>query len=314
MKHRLFLAFLTASLPMTAIAQQVPALDTSDIRATYMPTGYVSMQGYGKLPVLSDDTIKLNPKEQKAVSLANQWKNKAAMPVIGEDGAVSFPFGVTLPSVVCAPLYACDVGLQPGEIVNQVDVGDSPRWKVTPASSGIGKNAITHLIIKPADVGLTSNMIVNTDRRTYNIRLVSKKDGWMPLVSFSYPEDTDAAWEAYHQTHSQKGSPNATVFQESNTLASGELDFNYRLKGDNPRWKPVRVYANASKTFIQFPANAQNHEIPALVILGPGNQDQLVNYRMVGNRYVVDRVIDKAALISGVGRNQSRVEIQREGS
>lgn len=311
MQHRLCLTILTASFPLAAIAQQVPALDTDTIRSTYMPTGYVSTRS---LPVLSPDTVQLNSKEQKAVSLANQWKNKPAMPVIGEDGTISFPFGATLPSVVCAPLYACDVALQAGEIVNQVDVGDAPRWKVTPATSGIGKNAITHLIIKPADVGLTSNMIVNTDRRTYNIRLVSKKDGWMPLVSFSYPEDTDAAWAAYHQAHTQKGAFHGAAMSESNTLTPGDLDFNYRLKGDSPRWKPVRVYASSNKTFIQFPAKAQHTDIPALVILGPGNQDQLVNYRLIGNRYVVDRVIDKAALISGVGRHQTRVDIEREGS
>lgn len=311
MQYRLYLAILTASFPLVAMAQQVPALDTTaNIRSTYMPTGYVSTRS---LPVLSPDTVQLNPKEQKAVSLANQWKNKPAMPVIGEDGSIKFPFGATLPSVVCAPLYACDVALQNGEIVNQVDVGDSPRWKVTPATSGNGKSAVTHLIIKPADVGLTSNMIVNTDRRTYNIRLVSKKDGWMPLVSFSYPEDTDAAWAAYHQAHTRSAFTDSGM-SESNTLTQGNLDFNYRLKGDSPRWKPVRVYASSNKTFIQFPAAAQNTDIPALVILGPGNQDQLVNYRLIGNRYVVDRVIDKAALISGVGRHQTRVEIEREGS
>lgn len=312
MKYRLFLIALATGLPLTALAQQVPALDPGSIRSTYTPTGYVSTQQ--ALPVLSPDTVQLNPKEQKAVSLASQWKNKPAMPVVGEDGAVSFRFGATLPSVVCAPLYACDVALQAGEIVNQVDVGDSPRWKVTPATSGTGKNATTHLIIKPADVGLTSNIIVNTDRRTYNIRLVSKKDGWTPLVTFSYPEDTDAAWTAYHQAHDQEGALNGAVMSEPMPLVQGDLDFNYRLKGDSPRWKPVRVYANANKTFIQFPANAQNTDIPALVILGPGNQDQLVNYRLVGNRYVVDQVIDKAALISGVGRNQTRVVIEREGS
>jgi type IV secretion system protein VirB9 len=293
------------------MAQQVPALDTADIRTTYMPTGYVS-RSYGPLPVLSEDTVKLTPKEQKAVSLSNQWKNRPTMPAPGENGAVNFAFGATLPSVVCAPLYACDVALQPGEIVNQVDVGDAPRWKVSPATSGSGESAITHLIIKPADVGLSSNMIVNTNRRTYSIRLVSKKEGWMPLITFSYPDDANAAWAAYHQAHAPEAALKGNVSRQD-SLTQDDLDFNYRLKGDNPRWKPVRVYASSSKTFIQFPASAQNADIPALVVLGPGHQDQLVNYRLIGNRYVVDQVIDRAALISGVGRHQTRVDIEREG-
>jgi type IV secretory pathway VirB9-like protein len=51
-----------------------------------------------------------------------------------------------------------------------------------------------------------------------------------------------------------------------------------------------------------------------LVVLDAANQEQLVNYRMVDDRYVVDQVIDRAALIRGVGRHQERIEIAREGS
>ena len=74
------------------------------------------------------------------------------------------------------------------------------------------------------------------------------------------------------------------------------------------------MYADGAKTYIQFPANVKNDQTPALVILNSSNQAQMVNYRMFDNRYVVDQVIDKAALIRGVGRHQERVEIAREGS
>jgi type IV secretion system protein TrbG len=40
----------------------------------------------------------------------------------------------------------------------------------------------------------------------------------------------------------------------------------------------------------------------------------MVNYRMLGNRYVVDRVLDRAELISGVGSGQTRVVITREAA
>jgi len=299
-----------------AVAHQVPPIESASIQSTYMPAGiYASTtKTYGPLPVLSPDTVKLTPKEQKAISLSNQWKNKPAMPVMGEDGSVNFIYGASLPSVICAPLYACDVALQPGEVVAQVDVGDAPRWKVTPATSGDAENAITHLVIKPADAGLTSNMVIHTDKRTYNIRLVSKKESWMPTVAFSYPDDVQAQWTAYKEQHPQPALQAHTQYAESSTVAHSNLDFNYRVKGDAPQWKPVRVYSDQNKTYIQFPESAKNGEIPALVILGTGNQEQLVNYRMVEDRYVVDKIIDKAALITGVGRHQQRIEIVREGS
>jgi type IV secretory pathway VirB9-like protein len=38
-----------------------------------------------------------------------------------------------------------------------------------------------------------------------------------------------------------------------------------------------------------------------------------VNYRVEGDTYVVDRVLDRAALLSGVGGSQQEVEITHQG-
>jgi type IV secretion system protein TrbG len=287
-------------------AQQVPA-----IKAAPMQAGYVSKYAPA-LPVLSDDTVKLDPKQQKGVSLADEWKNKSTMPFLGEDGSIQFVYGATLPSVVCAPLYACDISLQAGEVIRQVMLGDASRWKVSPGTSSSGENAVAHLVVKPADVGLSTNLVIYTDRRSYNIRLVSKKDQWMPLVSFWYPDDTQSQWDSYRDQHRQQLKAKATYTLAPS--AANELNFNYRIKGDSPHWKPVRVYSDKVKTYIQFPANVKNDQIPALVILDTAHQKQLVNYRMQDDRYVVDLVIDRAALIRGVGRHQECVEICREGT
>ncbi|MBX9693006.1 MAG: TrbG/VirB9 family P-type conjugative transfer protein [Cyanobacteria bacterium] len=180
-----------------ARAQQVPAIQqfpenkqAAEIKQVPMrQTGYVG-KSVSALPVLSEDTIKLDAKQQKGVSLADQWKDKSTLPFMGEDGSVQFIFGATLPSVVCAPLYACDVALQPGEVIRQVMLGDASRWKVSPGITGSGENTVAHVVVKPSDAGLSTNLVIHTDRRSYNIRLISKKDQWMPLVSFSYPDDT----------------------------------------------------------------------------------------------------------------------------
>lgn len=320
MQKNLITLALTIAIPAISVAmafaQQVPAIESASIQSTYMPTGFspTYTKPYGPLPTLSPDTIQLTPKEQKAVSLSNQWMSKPETPSLGENGTINFVFGNSLPTVICAPLYACDVALQPGELVSQVDVGDAPRWKVTPASSGSGENAVTHLVIKPSDVGLTTNVLVHTDRRTYNLRLVSKKNSWTPIVAFTYPEDAQAQWTAFKEQHQQTTLQARTQYSGSPTVAHSHLNFNYRISGEAPNWKPIRVYSDQNKTYIQFPQTARNSEIPALVLLGNGNQEQLVNYRMVEDRFVVDKIIDKAALITGVGRHQQRIEIVREGS
>lgn len=288
------------------IAQQVPAIQDSPVRQT----GYVSKSA-APLPFLSDDTIKLDAKQQRGVSLADQWKNKAALPFLGDDGSVQFIYGTTLPSVVCAPLYGSDIALQPGEIIRQVMLGDASRWKVSPGTSGSGENMVAHIVIKPSDAGLSTNLVVHTDRRSYNIRLVSKKDQWMPLVSFAYPDDTQAQWAAYQ---GQQQELRARTRPVAAVATTGDLNFNYRIRGDSPRWKPIRVYSDRSKTYIQFPANVKNDQAPALVVLDGAKQEQLVNYRLVDDRYVIDQVVNRAALIRGVGRRQERIEIAREGS
>ena len=301
------LLLVALNMPLFALAQQVPAIDRSSV-AVPSKTYIAPVKGNEALPVLSADQVKLNAQQQRAVTLANQWKNKPEMPLLGEEGLVKFTFGTSFPSVICAPLYACDVALQAGEVVTQVDVGDAVRWKITPAISGRGETTTTHLVIKPADVGLSTNLLIHTDRRTYNLQLVSKKESWMPNVAFTYPDDPQAQWAAYHQA--------ATKIEQASTSAPvpqvAQLNFNYRLQGGTPRWKPIRVYADFNKTYIQFPPNVKNGEIPALVILGVGHQEQLVNYRLSGDRFVVDQVVDHAALIYGVGRHQQRIEIIRE--
>lgn len=299
-------------------AQQVPAIQQvsdnqiSDIRQVPMrQSGYVSKSA-SVLPVLSEDTIKLDAKQLKGVSLAEQWKDKSTLPFMAEDGSVQFIFGATLPSVVCAPLYACDVALQPGEVIRQVMLGDASRWKVSPGTTGSGDNTVSHVVVKPSDAGLSTNIVIHTDRRSYNIRLISKKDQWMPLVSFAYPDDTQAQWAAYAEAQKQV-KPRAVAIALP-SRKNDNLNFNYRIKGDSPSWKPIRVYSDKNKTYIQFPSTVKYDHTPALVMLGASNQQQLVNYRMLNDRYVIDQVIDRAALISGVGRHQQRIEIAREGA
>ncbi|MGR5312612.1 TrbG/VirB9 family P-type conjugative transfer protein, partial [Photobacterium damselae] len=84
-----------------------------------------------------------------------------------------------------------DIQLQEVERINKdgVNIGDSVRWRITPAISGEGGSEVTHLIVKPTDVGLNSSLILTTNKRTYNISLNSHSKKWMPTVNFDFPEE-----------------------------------------------------------------------------------------------------------------------------
>jgi len=335
-------AALLLTLPALAQAEppaQVPAIVRADAAAaasaSVSATSRHAVTGAASTPAGASGTVAaaapaaqpppirlvspsatLNAKERHAVSLARRWVMRAEMPQRGPGGVIRYLYGATLPTVVCAPLQVCDLALQPGEIVNNVNLGDKVRWNVAPAVSGSPQGQITHLIIKPADAGLVSSMTIETDRRTYAVKLVSMQHEWMPLIAFNYPDDTQRRWSAYRQNVAFR----APASDPSAGGNAADLDFGFRISGDNPRWRPLRVYTDGAKTYIQFPHSLGFGSAPALVGLARDGSwfsaptEEVVNYRIVGNRYVVDQVLDRAELVSGVGRGQTRVLITRDGS
>lgn len=304
------LCAVSALVPVLIQAQTVPAVAQQARQTT--------QQGHTLPPVslISPDRVTLDAKEAAGVALANQWKSHPDRPQRGADGSVKYLYGATLPTLVCTPLAVCAIRLQAGETVNDVHAGDTARWRITPATSGTGEGATTIVIVKPVDAGLTTNLFISTNRRTYSIKLASTQRDWIPVLSFDYPDDVQRDWDTYRQEHAN--AVNATTLPTGQNLAN--LDFGFSVSGDHPGWYPQRVYSDGVKTYIQFPsANFAGSEAPALVALGrdgglfSGPTKEMVNYRVIGDRYVVDKVLDRAALISGVGRSQVEVRIERRG-
>jgi P-type conjugative transfer protein TrbG len=264
----------------------------------------------------SKQAPKLTEQEKTALAIAQKWQASSATgmkPVAGPDGMVRFVFGVQQISVVCAVLKACDIELQPGEQVNNLNGGD-PRYIVEPAVSGSGATEVQHLILKPQDVGLDTNLVVTTNRRAYHINLRSSRTEYMARVGFIYPEDAMAKWDAVKMREA-KLKQDQTIPQTKENI--GELSFAYDIKG-KASWKPVRVYNDGVKTIIQMPATMAQTEAPTLLLVrkegGLFSDDETVtvNYRVQGDRFIVDSVFQKAILIAGVGRDQDRVTITRE--
>ena len=261
----------------------------------------------------------LTQQEREAIALAKKWQANSAQgikPVAGSDGSIRFLFGAQQPSIVCAVLQVCDIELQPGEQVNSIHLGDQARWLIEPAITGQGSNEVQHLIVKPMDVGLETSLVVTTNRRTYHIRLRSHRREFMPRVGFIYPEDALAKWDAIKAQENR-----ALEVRQSRVIPEtgeylGNLDFAYSVSG-NAVWKPVRVYNDGQKTIIQMPKVMAQTEAPTLLLLnregGLFKKDDtvMVNYRLQGDRYIVDAVFDKAILVAGVGGNQNRITITR---
>jgi P-type conjugative transfer protein TrbG len=258
----------------------------------------------------------LTAQEKAAIVIAKRWEageSTGINPVSGSNGKILFLYGSQQPSIVCAVLQVCDVSLQAGELVNSIHLGDTARWTVEPAITGGGPAETQHLIIKPMDVGLETSLVVTTNRRTYHFKLRSHRTEYMPQVAFTYPEDALAKWDAIRAKEAQEREQK-TISQGGEYL--GDLNFDYDLDGD-AAWMPVRVFNDGSKTILQMPKEMAQTEAPTLLVMrkegGLFSDDEtvMVNYRVQGDRYIVDTVFDKAILIAGIGDSQDRVTITR---
>lgn len=246
----------------------------------------------------------MSANEARGTGISGQWRGSSGVVTKGPDGKVIYLFGQVQPSVVCSPLQVCDIELQPGEVVRDVLVGDTVRWKVEPATSGAAGGQAIHLIVKPAEAGLVTSMVVTTSRRTYHIQLKSHPTEFMARVGFEYPEDVSAKLADVNARIEASTIPGAGVPAE-------QLNFGFSVSG-RAGWRPTRVYSDGAKTYIQFPRSISGTDVPVLFVTS-GGQNRVVNYRMRSDMMVVDYHVDRAVLVSGTGWRQEKVTIRRGG-
>lgn len=192
-----------------------------------------------------------------------------------------------------APGTVSDIVLQPGEALISVAAGDTLRWVIGDTTSGTGATRRTHILVKPSAVGLSTNLVIATDRRTYHVDAISNVRTAMVSVSWTYPDDALVALRGASAIAASPLSPGVSVEQ---------LNFNYRIEGDNVPWRPIRAFDDGRQVFIQFPAALGQGEAPPLFVTGDKGQAELVNYRIRGLYYVVDRLFAAAELRIGEKR------------
>ncbi|MCC6789664.1 MAG: TrbG/VirB9 family P-type conjugative transfer protein [Hyphomonadaceae bacterium] len=199
--------------------------------------------------------------------------------------------------VYAAPGFLSTILLEPGEAIVTVAAGDTTRWMVEEAVAGDAGELRALLLLKPTRAGIRTNIVLVTDRRTYLIEAVA-------IEGRTYSAQT--AW----RYGDENVASSASVIGID---ALDQLNFRYRIetvRGNAPRWCPVRVFDDGRRTYVEFPLDLATSEAPPL-FLADGGDVALVNYRVIGNRYVVDRLFEVAELRLG-GARQTIVRISRE--
>jgi type IV secretion system protein VirB9 len=191
-----------------------------------------------------------------------------------------------------APERVSDIALQAGEKLVAVSAGDTVRWIIGDTTSGAGDAARVHVLVKPFAPGLVTNMVITTDRRAYHLALESTDATAMAAISWTYPQDRLVALRGQN-VRAEQTRPVAE------NVALTNLRFRYEISGDSPPWRPVRAWDDGTKVYIEFPGRLDQGEAPPLFVVGPLGDTQLVNYRVSGNHYIVDRLFAAAELRLG---------------
>lgn len=265
----------------------------------------------GQLKPLTESPIAAVP-ELKPYEAIDEANRSAAV----EPDATSFinaiqiyPYTIgALYQVYTAPEQVTDIALQPGEELMSVSAGDTVRWVLGDTVSGSGDASQTHILVKPIASGLKTNLIITTSKRTYHIEMTSYRETYMAAVSWRYPHEELVTARGDAARRQAQG---RTVIDRG--LSLDRINFRYEIKGDAPHWRPLRAFDDGRKVYIQFPSRLDQGEAPPLFVVGRNGDSQLVNYRINGAYYIVDRLFAVAELRLGED-DQEIVRIERTGS
>jgi type IV secretion system protein VirB9 len=174
--------------------------------------------------------------------------------------------------------------------------GDSVRWILNSVASG-PDGETPHVLVKPTDYDLRTNLIIATNRRVCYVILVSVKHDYQYRARFYYPI-TEVA-------HITPANANGSAGIQVNL---DRLDYSYRMHGEKS-FMPVRVMNDGYHTYIEMPDGIQ--DMPVVFVLGNDGSDTIVNYRFRNLTFIVDGVPSSITLVQGSGRGQRRVIIER---
>jgi type IV secretion system protein VirB9 len=257
------------------------------------------------------------------------WGGAALIILLAPAAALSAPVGLEVPGgakhydyeddavypVIATPGRITDIVLQPGEALvgsGPVAAGDTARWVIGDTISGAGADRRVHVMVKPTAAGLATNLIINTDRRTYHLELRASGRTWLSQVSWRYgarPVELATALAGAPPTPVVAVSP-API--EVRAPVAPVLNRAYRIEGPHPAWRPIAVHDDGQRVFVVFGPGIDMADLPPLYRLGPdGRTAELINFHVEGRALVAERLFDRAELRLGAKHRAQAVRLVR---
>ena len=175
--------------------------------------------------------------------------------------------------IYCRRGYLTDLVFKKGETIKYVGGGDTAGWAV----SNTTVDGTPHLFIKPVVETSATNLIVTTDKRSYQL-ILNTSDWYNPIVSWTYDAETRNANLIEEQKNER------ITMGKVNVANVEDLDFNYDVSGSGN--KPNMVFSDGTQTYIKF-KKAAKKQLPIFIRERGHKEMQLVNYTIKDNYYIV---------------------------
>ncbi|WP_432748415.1 TrbG/VirB9 family P-type conjugative transfer protein [Pectinatus frisingensis] len=227
--------------------------------------------------VISNTKYLINPGPSADVSYTQDAVNSQG------NSTMTFKYAPNqLYKIYCRTGYLTDLSFKPGEKIKFVGGGDTSAWAVNSTEV----NGVPHLYVKPVVQTSATNLIVTTDKHSYQI-ILNTSDWYNPMVTWTY-ENEDHIANMIQQQNDAK-----TTTDKFNATSYDQLNFDYLITGDGD--KPTMVFDDGTKTIIKF--KNLNQKMPALFIREQGKKVlSLVNYDIKDNCYIINKIFSNAEL------------------
>lgn len=260
-------------------------------------TGFLTLMS---LTAFSNDGVRATVKDIKEATETfseETLPSQTAQLISGKKDAIKkvetqFKYSPTsIYEIFVSPDYSTRIEINSDENVSYIGGGDSANWQID-MSRGGEKNA-TSVYVKPLEDDLRTNLIIQTDKRTYTFFINGDEDYFNVLVKFSYPLDARlSVYKSNDLTDTLSGTSVKTAADNIRNLTTS-----YKITPTNLEFSPVGVYNDGQKTYIKFKDNLQ--ESPVLVVKGVDGKLEEVNYHQENNVIRVDKVIKAGQLKLG---------------
>ena len=256
--------------------------------------------------LLAAENYTLSDAELKSIQMAKKWINNNTKIVRQPDGSLGFHYGDNMPTLVCRPLNATIIKLKKGEQYKDLRTGDSERWKFDVVENAT--DGRTFVLVKPVKANIMTNLIIFTDERIYNIKLISSNKDWIPAISFIYGNETSHETPVQAVTKvtpakAQASKPNHHKKRSSLPKKRSE----YSISSDG--WKPNRIFTQKGKTYIDI--GSEDAARLRLYVTRTGRSGGTATYRHQGKYLVVDTIVKKAILVKD-GFGKTIIHIRRQ--